>query len=95
VFVATFPPQRASGQRGAGAPYVPELNAAIAQMAAAKGATLVDLYAGFPADTTRLIGVDGLHPTEDGYTLMAQIFAQAIASTLEVAVPPALAATRH
>lgn len=83
VLLANFPPQRAGAQRGAGAPFVPSLNSQIADLARREGATLVDLYGGFPADTTQVIGVDGLHPTADGFYLMAQIFAQVIKTSLE------------
>lgn len=87
VMLATFPPQRQGGvpgYHGAGAPFVPELNQKITALSVSEGVYLVDLYAGFPADTTRLIGIDGLHPTSDGYLLIAQIFNQAVTSNLEV-----------
>jgi lysophospholipase L1-like esterase len=86
VLLATFPPQRQGTykDRSAGLPYVPELNQRIADVARTeKNAYLVDLYAGFPTDTSRLISVDGLHPTPEGYTLMAQIFYQAVLDHFE------------
>ncbi len=86
VLLANFPPQREGTyprNRGAGAPFVPELNQRIADVARTEGVILVDLYGGFPVDTAALIGVDGLHPTPAGYDLMAQIFAQAIKTNIE------------
>ena len=69
--------------RGAGAPYVATLNGKIATLATVRGVTLVDLYKDFAAAGTRLIGVDGLHPTEAGYTEMATSFYNAIAARFE------------
>jgi hypothetical protein len=46
-------------------------------------ATLVDLYAAFPAGGKPYIGGDGLHPTEQGFTLMAQTFAKIIQEKFE------------
>jgi len=86
-FLATFPPQRPNTQRGVSAALVPGLNDQIRALAAAEGVTLVDLYAAFPADTFGYIGVDGLHPTEQGYTVMADAFFQAIRGSLEVTTP--------
>ena len=87
VMLATFPPQREGTypyDRGAGRAFVPELNQRIADVARSENAILVDLYAGFPIDTSKLISVDGLHPTPDGYALMAQIFNQAVIANFEV-----------
>lgn len=83
VFVATVPPQRAGAQRGGNAALVAPYNTALKAMVAKKGATLVDMNALFPLD---LIGLDGLHPTEDGYEKMAEIFQSALAAVYEV--PP-------
>jgi lysophospholipase L1-like esterase len=83
VFLATFPPQY-PGERGAGAPYVASLNSKIAQEATANGVILVDLYKDFATAGTRLIGVDGLHPTDAGFTQMAKSFYAAVAANLEV-----------
>jgi lysophospholipase L1-like esterase len=78
VMLATFPPQRRDGRRGAGAPAVPELNEEIRKLAADEGATLVDLYNGLGGTPDGSIGVDGLHPTSSGYTKIAQIWFDAI-----------------
>jgi lysophospholipase L1-like esterase len=86
VLLATFPPQYHGTipyDRGAGAEYVPELNQRIAGVSQSEGATLVDLYAAFPVGGKPYIGVDGLHPTEQGYTLMAQTFGKIIQEKFE------------
>jgi lysophospholipase L1-like esterase len=83
-FVATIPAQRPSGSRGGAAGIVAPFNAAVRVMAAKKGATLVDVNAQLPLS---LIGLDGLHPTEEGYEKMAEIFQGALAAVYEV--PPA------
>jgi lysophospholipase L1-like esterase len=86
VLLATFPPQFVGDppSRGAGAPFVPEMNQHIAAVAQSEGVTLVDLYAAFPAGGKPYIGVDGLHPTTQGFGLMAQTFGKVITETLEV-----------
>ena len=86
VLLATFPPQFVGTppHRGAGAPFVPELNQRIAAAAQSEGATLVDLYTPMSADVKRYIGVDGLHPTQQGFTLMAETFAKVIREKFEV-----------
>jgi lysophospholipase L1-like esterase len=53
-------------------------------VAAQSGATLIDFYAIMLPEADRLIGVDGLHPNELGYTKMADIVFQAIQSAFEV-----------
>ena len=53
-------------------------------VAARSGATLIDFYNIMLPDANRLIGVDGLHPNEAGYTKMADIAFQAIQAAFEV-----------
>ena len=86
VLLANFPPQFVGtpAGRGSGWAFVPELNSRIASVAASEGATLVDLYTPMNADVKRYIGQDGLHPTEAGFTLMAQTFAAIIQQKFEV-----------
>ena len=86
VLIANFPPQfiGTPPNRGAGWAFVPELNGRIASVAASEGATLVDLYTPMNADVKRYIGQDGLHPTEAGFTLMAQTFATVIQQKFEI-----------
>ena len=78
VLLATFPPQARGTipyDRGAGRDFIPELNQRIAAVANSESASVVDLYSAFPTDLRAYIGVDGLHPTELGFTLIAQTFA--------------------
>jgi lysophospholipase L1-like esterase len=86
VLLATFPPQFVGTppHRGAGAPFVSELNERISAVAQSEGATLVDLNTPMSVDVKRYIGVDGLHPTEQGFALMAQTFAAVIQEKFEV-----------
>ena len=85
MLLATFPPQFVGTppNRGAGWAFVPELNGLIAGVAQSEGTTLVDLYTPMSADVKRYIGADGLHPTEQGFTLMAQTFATIIQEKFE------------
>jgi lysophospholipase L1-like esterase len=84
VFLATPVPARASGFRAIDTfllvDYANRMRAAASQ----EGAVLVDLYAAMLPDAGRYIGVDGLHPTEAGYTRIAELFADAIQRELEV-----------
>ena len=86
-FVATLPDQR--GGKSAAALIAP-YNAALRTMIAKKGAVLVDVNAQLPLS---YIGQDGLHPTEDGYQKLAEIFQAALAAAYEV--PPAGAAMKN
>jgi lysophospholipase L1-like esterase len=82
VFLANFPPENPDGKNGHGASSVPQVNAQIAALAKDEGADLVDLYNGF-GTYVGYIGVDGLHPTPEGYTKMAEIWRDALTSKLE------------
>ena len=86
VLLATWPPQfiGTPPHRGAGAEFVPALNQKISVVALGEGATLVDLNTPMSVDVKRYIGVDGLHPTEQGFALMAQTFAAVIQEKFEV-----------
>jgi lysophospholipase L1-like esterase len=88
-FVATVPDQRAGAKRGQAAALIAPYNAALKTMIAKKGAVLVDVNAQLPLS---YIGADGLHPTEDGYQKLAEIFQAALAAAYEV--PPAPSASR-
>jgi acyl-CoA thioesterase I len=86
VVVATLPPQREGG-KGHGIPYLSKYNNDLKTMASKKGAFIVDVNAQFPVS---LIGSDGLHPTEQGYQLIAEMMFDAIKSRYEVTPAPAL-----
>jgi lysophospholipase L1-like esterase len=87
VLLSTLTPVRAGGipqPRGdAALPYVPEANLQIRLLAQSEHVTLVDLFAGFGGIPDPYIDVDGLHPTEQGYQKIAQLFFDVIRGTLE------------
>jgi lysophospholipase L1-like esterase len=83
IMVGTLPPQRAP--RSA-APFIGRFNDAVKVMAAKKGGILVDVNARMPES---LIGQDGLHPTEEGYQRIAEVFLDAIKAAYESAPPAA------
>ena len=72
VILCTMLPQRAGGLRAADPAVLAAYNTALREIARGEGARLVDFDAvGFDL---RLIGQDGLHPTDDGYSRLAEIF---------------------
>jgi lysophospholipase L1-like esterase len=87
AYVGTLLPQRPLGVggscRGFGADNVVAANDQIRAMAASEGAPLVDLYQAFGATPGDLIGPDGLHPTEAGYSKIADAFFDVIRQRLE------------
>jgi lysophospholipase L1-like esterase len=83
VLAATMPAMDASGCRGQGAPGVTRMNDAIRRVAADEDAVVVDLYGGLGASPLGVIGIDGLHPTAEGYTKIAQVWFEAIRRELE------------
>ena len=84
VALATVAPQRPNGvrNRGAVAAIVPSFNDRIRALAAAEAIALVDVYAAMK-DNLNLIGVDDLHPTELGYSVMADVFYEAVVRAFE------------
>jgi lysophospholipase L1-like esterase len=84
VFIATLPPSRPSGVHALPQSTIVALNDRIRATAAGEGAMLVDLYTALSSDVTRFIGIDGLHPTEAGYSKMAEVFLEAIRLQFEV-----------
>jgi lysophospholipase L1-like esterase len=80
VMVATIPPQRPGGKGNAGA-LLAKYNSELKLMASKKDAMLIDVNALVPVS---MIGQDGLHPTEAGYQLIAEIFLEAIKARYEV-----------
>ena len=63
-----FPAAEPEWIPGWGAEAVVELNNEIAAFASDEGIVLVDLFGGLNGTPTGSIGVDGLHPTDAGYT---------------------------
>jgi lysophospholipase L1-like esterase len=90
VFLATVPPVRAGGShvppRDAVAHRIPGFNDQIRALAASEHVPLVDVYDAMK-DKLYLIGVDDLHPTAQGYVVMAQAYFDAIRLQLEVKPP--------
>ena len=78
VFLSTLTPAFAFGGS-----MVPALNDQIRALAASEGVVLVDAYAAFGGQSTTLIGVDGLHPTTEGYQVLAQTFFAQIQANFE------------
>jgi lysophospholipase L1-like esterase len=87
VFLATLPPQRPSSTkaRSETAPLVPIFNDRVRAIAASRQATLVDVFAGIDLSH---IGIDGLHPTEQGYRRIAELFYAPIAAAFELPPQP-------
>jgi lysophospholipase L1-like esterase len=80
VMLATIPPQRPGQKNTIQAALVPKYNSELKLMASKKGAMLVDVNALLPLS---LIGQDGLHPTDAGYQMLAEIFMDAIKARYE------------
>lgn len=84
VLVANLPPQRPGGSRAFVPDAIVAFNAALAQMAASRGAMVVDVHGALGADMAAYIGADGLHPTLAGYERMGRAFYDAIRQAYEV-----------
>lgn len=87
VFLGTLLPQRPGGCRaydveGESDDIVPA-NVELRRLAGLEGAELVDLFQVFNGRTATLIGRDGLHPSAEGYTAIAEAFFDAIRARLE------------
>jgi lysophospholipase L1-like esterase len=85
--VATMVPLNPSGRRAGAAGWVQDYNRDLVRTAQVEGVTVVDLYSQFEV---ALQGPDGLHPTEQGYQRMAELFLAAITTAFE---QPATAAS--
>lgn len=83
VLIATLMPERVGACRGYNPGLVVPVNDQIRTIAAAEGASVVDLYQAFVGKEDQLLGFDGLHPNTVGYQLMAQTFFSVIRSKLE------------
>jgi lysophospholipase L1-like esterase len=90
IMVATLPPERLA--KRSAAEHVPRFNDAVKVMAARKGGILVDVNAQFPES---LIGQDGLHPTEEGYQRLAEIYLEAIKGLYESSATAAAIGSRQ
>ncbi|HSL21582.1 MAG TPA: GDSL-type esterase/lipase family protein [Vicinamibacterales bacterium] len=86
VFLATIPPQRPGGRRDRVAQIIPGFNDRIRALAASEGVILVDVYDALK-DKLYLISIDDLHPTAQGYVVIAQTFFDVIRAQLEATSP--------
>jgi lysophospholipase L1-like esterase len=99
VVLATIPPQRAGGlnNRSGVAARIPAFNDQIRTLAATRHVVLCDVYNAMKDDIQHLIGVDDLHPTVQGYQVIADTFYNAVrqnfeqGATAQPATPPSLA----
>jgi lysophospholipase L1-like esterase len=78
VFVSTLLPQVRPGFRAYNPSGVEALNEEIRYAIPSVGGIVVDSYAAFRPLQDLLIGIDGLHPTVDGYKKLAEVWADAI-----------------
>lgn len=83
VLVASLPPNRATGDHALENTLIMQYNERLRQTAQIEGALFVDLYAGMIGDVNRYIGVDGLHPNEEGYARMAELISEVIRANFE------------
>src|SRR5262249_13247447 len=90
VFLGTMTPQNpftcVNPCRAGGYAQLQNYNSGLQAIAASESVTLVDVFAAFHNDTTTLIGPDGLHPTTQGYLVMANAFFDSIKNPLDI--PP-------
>jgi lysophospholipase L1-like esterase len=83
-FLATIAPMNPTGSRGQtfGWDLVMGFNERVATLAANEDVPLVDVNKAFGGNLS-LLGADGVHPTAEGYKVIADAFLAAIESTLE------------
>ena len=91
ILVGTLPPQRPGGPKAGASDFLTRFNDAVKVMAAAKGGESIDISAGL---TLGDIGQDGLHPTEEGYQRMAEIWMMALRERYEMPPAPSAAAAK-
>jgi lysophospholipase L1-like esterase len=86
-YLATIPPEQdgCCPDRGISWRQVPDFNNLIRNLAVQEGVPLVDVYQALVGDVADYIGFDGLHPTAQGYTKIADTFFAALTQTLGVA----------
>lgn len=97
VLLMTIPPQVHTGA----APLVEAFNAMVRAIATRRGATLVDVHRLLLGSscsggrTTPCIGADGLHPTAEGYRLIADELSRVVRDLFDVEILPETAAARN
>ena len=83
LFLATLTPGIPERTRSLEPTAILAFNDAMRTLAAGEAAVLVDLYQTFLPNVNAWVGVDGLHPTEAGYAVIAEAFYAAIRADLE------------
>lgn len=84
LFLGTLTPSIPGRSRSQSDALIRQFNTSIRSLAAGEGAVLVDLYQAALLNVDQWIGADGLHPTEAGYTRIAEQFQAAIQTDLEL-----------
>jgi lysophospholipase L1-like esterase len=84
VFLATIPPIFPGGPNDSARPRVLQLNDEIRDLAARKGAHLVDVYAALSADLNRYYSGNDLHPNAEGLRVIGETFYAKIRATLDI-----------
>lgn len=100
--LATIPPLRPIGGRALTSARVGPYNSRLRELAAARGVPLVDVHAvltrgtcaGGPSSELSCIGADDLHPTVQGYALMADAFFDYLVRAHDVPVAGATSGSR-
>jgi lysophospholipase L1-like esterase len=91
IFLSTLLPQKGHEPgfpgRNFAEPFLDEVNFEIRALAAREGVNLVDAFAVMAPDVKNLIGGDGLHPTEQGFIVLATTFFDVIKQKLELPPP--------
>ena len=87
IFIATIPPIPPGGPNNSHIPRVLQLNDEIRDLAARKGAHLVDVFAALNADLNRYYSGNDLHPTGEGLRVIGETFYTKIRATLDVTPP--------
>ena len=83
LFLATLTPGIPGRSRSLEPTAIVAFNDAIRTLAAGEDAVLVDIYQALLPNVNAWIGVDGLHPSEAGYAVIAETFYAAIRADLE------------
>lgn len=83
VFIASLTPPRPGGRSAIPADVVIAYNERLRDIARGEAAVFIDLYTPMLGNVNALIGVDGLHPTEQGYVTMATTIMGALVAELE------------
>jgi lysophospholipase L1-like esterase len=87
VFIATIPPIKAGGPNDYAADRIAPFNARVRDMAARKGAHLVDVYAVLNADLARYFPDDDVHPSGEALRVIGETFYAAVRSVLDNTPP--------